>query len=82
LQQYTRHLVLQPSSSGKVWEQLLGRAHRMGQTRSVQYDVLTHTPTHRKAVFDAVRNADYIERTTQAPQRITRALEAGRTRPH
>lgn len=32
LQQWSKNLILSPPTSGKIWEQLLGRTHRPGQT--------------------------------------------------
>ena len=50
LQAWARALVLEPPSSGQVWEQLLGRLHRPGQASyDVRFDVAAHAWPFRNA---------------------------------
>lgn len=71
LQAFSTQLVTTPSSNGKVWEQLLGRTHRSGQTADeVEVAIYLHTPEMRQAVKDAVEDAAYIEGLTGAHQKL------------
>lgn len=71
LQAWSRALVLSPPSSGKTWEQLLGRQHREGQLADeVSVDVLLHAEEQEESVRQAIRDAGYIEQTTGARQKL------------
>jgi len=62
LQRYSRNLITAPPSSGKVWEQLLGRTHRQGQTSDeVTVDVMLHAPELEAAFAQARSDAGYLE---------------------
>ena len=62
LQRFTRHLVLSNPASAETWQQLLGRPHRAGQTKSVHFEVYRHTPELRSALDKALERAEWIER--------------------
>ena len=71
LQAWSRALVVSPPSSGKTWEQLLGRQHREGQLADeVEIDVLLHAEEQEESMRQAMRDADYIEQTTGARQKL------------
>lgn len=71
LQAWSRALVVSPPSSGKTWEQLLGRQHREGQLADeVEVDVLLHAEEQEESMRQAMRDADYIEQTTGARQKL------------
>ena len=54
LQQWSTAIVLEPPSSGKAWEQLLGRHHRERQTADeVVFYVYQHTEAYRNALESA-----------------------------
>jgi hypothetical protein len=77
LQAWSNQICLDPPTSGKVWEQLLGRTHRQGQTADeVYFDIYTHTPEFEKALESAKKSAVYIEETTKSPQRLLYATWA------
>lgn len=53
--------VINTLSSGRWWEQLLGRAHRSGQRSSkVHTEVCLHTEELRKSFDQALRRSDYV----------------------
>jgi len=71
LQAWAHNLVLEPPSSGKTWEQLIGRTHRMGQTAdSVVVLIATHVPVFRRGLRKARREAEYVNQTQGQPQRL------------
>lgn len=62
LTQWDRALILSPPSSGAVFEQLLARHHRVGQTSDlVQFDVCLHSKENYEAFARARREAHYAE---------------------
>lgn len=66
LQCYSRALVAGGSTGAKMWEQLLGRLHRPGQTAPrVRYDVI-----FRSEVQGALEFAKFVESTSGAAQRL------------
>ena len=74
LQHYGHNIVLTPSSSGAVHEQLIGRTHRDGQTRdSVGVEIYTHTDRLSEALDKAIERARYAERTTRSPMKLLSA---------
>lgn len=71
LQRWNRNLIVSPPSSGKTWEQLLGRTHRHGQAAdTVMVDVALHAPELLQSFDQARRDARYIEQTTGARQKL------------
>lgn len=74
LQRWADNLVLCPPSSGKDWEQLLGRTHRPGQEADlVTCYVTTHADALRDAFTQARELATYTEETTNARQKLCAA---------
>lgn len=71
LQQWSHNLITAPSSSGKTWEQVIGRTHRMGQLADEDYfDIWLHA-AELEASFERARSdAAYIEQTTGARQKL------------
>lgn len=71
LQAWTRFLVICPSSSGRLWEQLIGRVHRNGQMADEIFgDVVQH---HQKFIdkFDrAVKHSKALQDVTSQPQKL------------
>jgi hypothetical protein len=79
LQSWAHALVLTPPSSGRVWEQLLGRHHRTGQRAdTVHVRVLQHAQPCIEAFAAAVQAAKGIEQRTGNPQRLVFATYSGR----
>lgn len=71
LQQWHRALVLTPSTSGVVWEQLLGRHHRSGQAADeVTFEVYLHTDEMQDAMTKAFRDAAYQHELTGSDQKL------------
>lgn len=71
LQGWAHNLVLSPMSSGKDWEQLIGRTHRPGQQQDeVWVGVLHHTLAFREAMAKAKANAEYLQHITGQPQKL------------
>jgi hypothetical protein len=69
-----QNLVPCPPSKGDVWEQFLGRTHRDGQQEDeVTCDVLMMCAEAYSSLVYAVREAEYIEETTSAPQKLSYA---------
>lgn len=78
LQRWARNLVLVPPSSGKNWEQLLGRTHRPGQASdTVEVTVCAWNDTLRKSWERARDEALYIQQTTGSPQKLRAATIIG-----
>lgn len=64
LQEWNRNLVVSCSSSGKTWEQMIGRTHRPGQQADeVTVEVYMHDDALRSAWTQARSGARYIEET-------------------
>lgn len=71
LQAFNNQLVTTPSSSGKTWEQLLGRTHRTGQIADeVTCVVYRHTLELRESMKQAVKDAGFIEQTLGSRQKL------------
>lgn len=74
--QYLFHqqLVVNPLPSGDLWEQLLGRLHRLGQKSD---EVITYVPRHISTMRDtldkALERAKFIEGVTTSQQRLLAA---------
>jgi hypothetical protein len=77
LQQWSRNLITAPPTSGKTWEQLLGRTHRRGQEEDeVIVDVYLHAEELVASFTQARSDARYIEDTLGARQRLNYAAIA------
>lgn len=64
-------LVVAPPSSGKTWEQLLGREHRPGQPEDeVIYEVYRHAEELRASIKKAFNDARYLEHTLGTRQKL------------
>lgn len=71
--QHNHHanLISTPPSSGKTWEQLLGRTHRHGQRApTVTNEVYTQIPELVASFRQAVRDAHYLEHTLGSRQKL------------
>lgn len=67
---FHRQLVAQPPSSASLFEQLLGRLHRQGQTNAVDTWFYKHTPELEAYVGQALRRARYVQATLGGQQKI------------
>jgi len=68
---YSNQLVANPPPSGALWEQLLGRAHRLGQRADVVSTwVYRHTPEMREACDRAFIKAKFLEGLLTQTQRL------------
>ena len=68
---FSRNLIAEPPSAGKVWAQLLGRTHRYGQPKEiVTADCYLHTPEFVGAYANAIRRTDYVFETTGETNRL------------
>lgn len=64
-------LIVEPTSSGKTIEQLIGRTHRQGQTADeVKVFAYTHTKPFRQAWASAKKGARYIEDSLGNAQKL------------
>lgn len=70
LQDWKHAVVLEPSLGGSAWEQLLGRLHRGGQTRNVQYDLIVAGGMFEQSINNARADARFIEDMSGSPQRL------------
>lgn len=71
MQAWCDNLVVSCPSSGKAWQQLLGRTHREGQQAdAVTADVYFHAQVLRDAWDSAVEDAYYLQDTTGNRQKI------------
>lgn len=70
MQGYRKCLVLEPWSSGKGTEQLLGRNHRSGQESTCWWGLLGWTPSQRRRILRSVERAEYIQDTTEQAQKL------------
>lgn len=70
LQAWNRAVTICPPSDGALWEQLLGRLHRGGQARDVEWEVWTHYSPLRGAWKKALDKARYIQDTQDSPQKL------------
>lgn len=62
LERYSRNLIVAPPSSGKTWEQVIGRTHREGQEADeVEVDVFLHAPELEDSFAQARADAVYLE---------------------
>jgi hypothetical protein len=81
LQRYSKNLIVSPPTSGKLWEQVLGRTHRPGQQADeVTVEVALFTPEHYAAFSKAREEAEYIENMFGSRQKLMYAdVSIGRT---
>jgi hypothetical protein len=61
LTQFSDMLVLTAPSSGSIWEQLVGRLHRFGQTKQVTVSI-RDSPMNRKGLRKAKQKSKFTER--------------------
>ena len=74
LQQWDEALIMGFTSSGKTIEQLLARHHREGQKSDiVKFHFYAHSLENLNAFETCLGDADYIEATSGAEQRIRAA---------
>ncbi len=75
---WRNQLILEPPSSGTIWEQLLGRTHRPGQEAdTVEAHVYCHTPPFARALKSAKEDAQYIEQSTGSRQKLVYCVYGG-----
>lgn len=72
LHEWNTGVVLELPGSGKIWEQLLGRMHRAGQTRPVEYELVVNKYT-RGTLGKVREHAEFIQSQT-GPQRLLHAV--------
>lgn len=71
LQRYSENLVVSPPSSGKKWEQAVGRTHRAGQQADVVRFWVSYFCTEHKASFSQARlEAKYIQDSFGSRQKL------------
>jgi len=71
LQAWSSNFVLYPPAGGKVWEQLIGRTHRPGQTDdTVTVAIVAHTPEHKRAIRKAKEDATFAQTVQGQKQKI------------
>jgi len=68
---FNNQLVANPPSSGRTWEQLMARLHRIGQTSDeVNCDLYRHVPEFAESIDSAVRKSQYVAGTLGANQKL------------
>ncbi len=68
---HSRGLVVSPPSSGKTWEQCLGRMHRPGQKEDeVVFEIYMHADELRAAMKKSFADARYLEHTLGTRQKL------------
>jgi len=71
LQQYNNNLIVSCPPSGSVFEQLIGRTHRSGQTSDeVNFEIMFGCRESLEGFNEAIEQAKYVEATTKQPQKI------------
>jgi hypothetical protein len=71
LQRYSKCLITSPMSSGKKWEQVLGRIHRDGQEADeVVCETFIHVPELLNSFGQALADARYLEDTFGNKQKL------------
>jgi hypothetical protein len=72
---FSKQFVLNTLSSNKLWEQLIGRAHRNGQKSDVVSTVVClHTPELKKSFDQALRRSDRVEDYFTQRQKLRLAI--------
>ena len=68
---HNANLIVTPPSSGKTWEQLLGRTHREGQLADeVTSEIYMHAVELTASVRKAMSDAKYLEHTLGSRQKL------------
>jgi hypothetical protein len=68
---YSCNIITSPSSTGKMWEQIIGRTHRDGQPADeVIVDTVMYTEDHYASFNQALRDAQYTEETLGTRQKL------------
>ena len=75
LQMFHRNLVLTPPTDSAQWEQMIGRTHRQGQTRTIELAVYQHASDHREDFNRALRRAEFDQQMIGQPQKLIFAKE-------
>ncbi len=71
LQHFAKNLVTAPPTSGKIWEQLVGRTHRhKQQADTVEFDVFLHAPELFDSFGQARADARYLEDSLTGRQKL------------
>lgn len=71
LQHHSRNLIPAPPSSGKTWEQLIGRTHREGQLADeVTFEINLHAAELLASFNKAWVDAHYLEHTLGSRQKL------------
>ena len=71
LQKWSKNYIVSPSSSGKTWEQLIGRTHRDGQKADeVELDVVTSCIENVYDFWRAAGDAAYVQDTFGQVQKL------------
>jgi hypothetical protein len=71
LQHQSRNLIMSAPPGGDTWEQLIGRTHRDGQEADeVTVEVLIECSEQLGTFEQAIRDADYMQRTLAQPQKL------------
>lgn len=74
LHQWCKNLVTAPPASGKTWEQMLGRTHRVGQEADeVMFEVYQHASGLVGSFEQAQADARYLEQTLGSHQKLNYA---------
>ena len=68
---WSKNLVASAPPNGAVWEQMLGRTHRDGQTaEEVTFDVVVSCLEAWQGMQQVLTDAEYIQDTTGVPQKV------------
>ena len=70
---YAINVVLEPPSSGGIWEQFLGRTHRPGQEEEVICYTNGVTPVFRAMLRKGRKDAEYVYKTLKQMQKLKQA---------
>lgn len=70
LQIWNTNLIVHAMSSGKWWEQVIGRTHREGQKNEVVFDVLASCIEHYQSYYKALGDAIYVQDSTPQVQKL------------
>ena len=70
LQAWSNNLVVSPHSDAPTVDQMIGRAHRSGQTKPVHFTFRVGVAEHRQAIRNATERARYAHQTTGRESRL------------
>ena len=73
LQRFKRMLIMQPPSSAKYLEQIIGRSHRQLQFDRVAVDLMAGSGGALDAIASSIREAEYVRDTLRMTQKVLRA---------